>query len=255
MVRARYRLVTSIAALLVAALAGACGGDGGDGGEAIPTTAAAPVSTTTTVAPDPEAERLAAAGIVTVEDLGPPWKVHTEAKGADPPSLEGCAAKNGAPTATIPPGAAHTGAALQRGEASRFVTTFTRVFPDETRAQAYTAVFTTDGYLACERERRTKAEVERTKDPNLSFSGEVLPLPENRPEGMEALVRFQFQVNENGVVTDANGTAHTVIARKGRAVVLMELEELSTEKDSDDTARLVSEESAVALEKALRRLG
>lgn len=254
-VTVRKRLVRRIGVVLLAIVAGACGGGGERSGRATSTTAS-PTSTTTTVASDPEAERLAAAGLVTVEDLGPPWKVHTEAKGALPPSPDGCASKNGAPTATLAPGAAHQGAALQRGEATRFVTTFTRVFPDEARAQEYVAVFTTEAYLACVREQMTKAETDLEPDgPRLSFRSQVLPLPEDRPQGMEILVQFQFQTDKNGTVEDANGTTHQILARKGRAVLFMTLEEADTDKDEKDINQRVSEEAGAALGKALARLG
>lgn len=245
----------AVPAMVMAIGLTACDGEDTATPPSTSTTTAPPSPSTSEPARDEAVAEMAMIGAVTPADLGPAWQEHTPADPDGIPAADECAKRHdGGLLASLPPEATYFGPVSQRGEATVFLTTISRAFPDAEQAQGYVATLVSPEFLACEQDRLSLEEAENSGVASASYRGEVVPVGDNEPEGLEGHVVFQFQATVDGSVQDANGTKAYYAVREDRTVVLVVLEAVYQPSDPAEVNTLLGEELARGVEAAVGRL-
>ena len=192
---------------------------------------------------------------MTLDDLGDPWKVHTEAEGLGEADEDSCMKTAGIYDA-VEEGGRYAGAAFQRGDSTYFVASVGLVFRDVAGADAMVEHFTTQEYADCSAARITRLA---SADPGAAegASWRVSDIFEAPPEGGDGgfagTVQYQFQGMVDGEVRDGNGATQENLFRRGRTVLYVTTQAVTGEADAADLADVASNETTVAAQKAIAR--
>lgn len=207
-----------------------------------------------------DGDRAAAAGLLVLADLGEGWTEYLAAApvtGDEPEevgrrSRVGCAFGPGGADPAAVVGFAD-GAIFQRGEATRFTSSFALAHADESAAQATVEAFRSAAWSACLVERKTDEAVE--EDPTTSWRADPVEDEGRGQGGFEGVVYFQFQAEIDGELRDANGFETDLLYRVGTVVLVVAVEGVAQEGDPTDLDQKTSDEVYAATLLALGRLG